>query len=72
MVLNHMHEDDNLKRYGHCFLLLFDVSAWKGMLQFLMFLLDSRIWYRITFLASVWYSIHGLFNGVLLANIQRD
>ena len=30
------------------------------------------IWDRITFLASLWCSAHGLFNGVSLADIQRD
>ena len=44
------------------------------MLGFLMipFRLLIFVWDRITFLVSVWCSAHGLFNGVPLANIQRD
>ena len=30
------------------------------------------VWDRIIFLASLWCSAHGLFNGVPLADIQRD
>ena len=30
------------------------------------------VWDRITFFTSLWYLAHGLFNGVPLADIQRD
>ena len=30
------------------------------------------IWDRITFLASLWCSTHGLFHGMLLSDIQGD
>ena len=39
---------------------------------FFFFLTIDFVWARITFLAFLWCSAHGLFNGVPLADIQRD
>ena len=56
------------------FILCFDISGWKVMLEFLIisFSTIDFIWARTTFMASLWCLAYGLFHGVLLSDIQRD
>jgi hypothetical protein len=50
------------------------VFGWKGILKFsrAQFVISWKIWDRVTFLACLWNSAHGMFRSVYLLDMRGD